>query len=104
MSESGVDPDGSIRSRLDQLPRQAQLADSGLTATGGTVATGSIGQLDPAYSRWLMAAPPEWDGFVYTATASLSQRRRRSSAHTSKLAPTLDATELLTMNAKGETV
>jgi hypothetical protein len=26
MSESGVDPDGSTRSRLDQLPRQANLA------------------------------------------------------------------------------
>ena len=29
LSETGVDPDGSIRTRLDQLPRQAQLADSG---------------------------------------------------------------------------
>lgn len=54
MSETGVDPDGSIRSRLDQLPRQAQLADSGLTATGGTPATKSTGQLNPDYSRWLM--------------------------------------------------
>ena len=36
-----------IRSRLDQLPRQAQLADSGLTATGGTGATRSTGQLGP---------------------------------------------------------
>ncbi len=40
MAESGVDPDGSIRSRLDQLPRQAQLADIGPTATGGTERTG----------------------------------------------------------------
>jgi len=54
MSESGVDPDGSIRSRLDQLPRQAQLAASGLTAIGGTDATESTDQLDPEYSRWLM--------------------------------------------------
>lgn len=49
MSEPGVDPDGSIRSRLDQLPRQAQLAASGQTATGGTGETESIGQLDPAW-------------------------------------------------------
>ena len=41
MSQTGVDPDGSIRSRLDQLPRQAQLADSGQTAPGGTPATAS---------------------------------------------------------------
>lgn len=79
MSESGVDPDGSTRSRLDQLPRQAQLAGSGPTATGGTGATASTGQLDPAYSRWLMAVPPEWDAFVCTATQSLSRRRRSSS-------------------------
>lgn len=80
----GVDPDGSIRGRLDQLPRQAQLAASGTTATGGTEKTASSGQLDPAYSRWLMGVPPEWDGFVCTATRSVSQRRRSSSARTSR--------------------
>jgi hypothetical protein len=84
MSEAGVDPDGSTRSRLDQLPRQAQLADSGLTATGGTDGTKSTGQLDPAYSRWLMGVPPEWDGFAYTAMQSVSQQRKRSSKAISK--------------------
>lgn len=78
MSESGVDPDGSARSRLDQLPRQAQLAASGPTATGGTAATRSIGQLDPAYSRWLMGLPPEWDDCAVTAMQSLPRSRRRS--------------------------
>lgn len=70
MSESGVDPDGSHRTRLDQLPRQAQLAVSGQTATGGTGVTGSTGQLNPAYSRWLMGLPPEWDDCAVTAMQS----------------------------------
>jgi hypothetical protein len=82
--DPGVDPDGSTRSRLDQLPRQAQLADSGLTATGGTDGTKSTGQLDPAYSRWLMGVPPEWDGFAYTAMQSVSQQCKRSSKAISK--------------------
>ena len=66
------------KERNDVLPRQAQLADSGQTATGGTEGTGSTGQLNPAYSRWLMGVPPEWDDFAYTAMQSLSQRRKRS--------------------------
>lgn len=84
MSESGVDPDGSTRSRLDQLPRQAQLAASGPTATGGTGATGSTGQLDPAYSRWLMGVPPAWDAFACMAMPSSSRSRRSSSAPAAK--------------------
>ena len=79
MSESGVDPDGSTRSRLDQLPRQAQLAASGATATGGTGATGNIGQLDPAYSRWLMGLPTEWCDSAVTAMRLMSTRRKPSS-------------------------
>lgn len=85
MSESGVDPDGSTRSRLDQLPRQAQLADSGQTATGGTDATASIGQLDPAYSRWLMGLPPEFCDCAVTAMRSTRGSRKRSSKRSVKL-------------------
>lgn len=54
MSETGTNPDGSIRSRLDQLPRQAQLADLGPTQTGSTAETKNSGQLNAAHSRWLM--------------------------------------------------
>ena len=78
MSETGVDPDGSIRSRLDQLPRQAQLADSGATATGGTPATKSTGQLNPEYSRWLMGLPSEFSSCVDMVTL-LSRRSRKPS-------------------------
>lgn len=79
MSESGEDPDGSTRSRLDQLPRQAQLAASGPIATGGTAGTGNIGQLDPAYPRWLMGLPPVWCACAVTAMQSRRKPRRPSS-------------------------
>lgn len=49
--------DGSTRTRLDQLPRQATLTDSGETPTGSTVVTKSTGQLNPAHSRLAHGAP-----------------------------------------------
>jgi hypothetical protein len=84
LSETGVDPDGSIRSRLDQLPRQAQLADSGATATGGTPVTANGGQLNPDYSRWLMGLPIEFSNCVDTAMRSWRKSRRSSSPLTGK--------------------
>ena len=94
MAETGVNPDGSERSRLDQLPRQVNLAGwptpqalsgparltaSGEMLTGSDAAMESGGQLNPAHSRWLMGAPPEWDDFACTAMALLSRSRKRSS-------------------------
>jgi hypothetical protein len=65
MSETGTNPDGSTRSRLDQLPRVA-----GLTAIGSLAATVKPGQLNPAHSRWLMGLPPEWDACAPTVMPS----------------------------------
>jgi DNA (cytosine-5)-methyltransferase 1 len=73
MSETGTNPDGSTRSRLDQLPRVA-----GLTAIGSPAATAKPGQLNPAHSRWLMGLPPEWDACAPTATPSSRKPRKRS--------------------------
>lgn len=78
MSETGVDPDGSTRTRLDQLPRQAQLAASGPTATGGTAETASIGQLNPEYSRWLMGLPIVFSNCADLAMRSFRKSRRNS--------------------------
>jgi len=69
-------PDG--RSRLDQLPRQAQLMDFGRMPTGYPAATASGGQLNPAHSRWLMGLPPEWDACAPTATRSSRRPPKRS--------------------------
>lgn len=46
MSETGTNPDGSLRTRLDQLPRVAQLTASGPTQSGSRAGTPSGGLPD----------------------------------------------------------
>lgn len=82
MATTATNPDGSDRSRLDQLPRQAALA-SGPSATGSPVSTAKRGQLNPAHSRWLMGYPPAWDDCAATAMPSSRKSPRRSSARIS---------------------
>jgi hypothetical protein len=79
MATTGTDPDGSTRTRLDQLPRQAQLAATGTPPTGSPASTEKRGQLNPAHSRWLMGLPPEWDACAPTETASSLRKRRNLS-------------------------
>ena len=57
MSTEGVNPDGTIRERLDQLPRQIH----GAIGIPCSAETGKQGVLAPAFSRWLMAFPEIWD-------------------------------------------
>ena len=73
MATTGTNPDGSTRSRLDQLPRVA-----GLTVIGSPAATEKPGQLNPAHSRWLMGYPAEWDVCAPTATPSSRKSRKPS--------------------------
>lgn len=57
MSPTGTNPDGTERTRNDQLPRQIH----GLITPSDTTETARPGVLDAAFSRWLMGYPAAWD-------------------------------------------
>ena len=79
MATKGINPDGSERTRLDQLPRQAALV-TGATSSSSPASTGKRGVLNPELPRWLMALPAEWGSCAPTATPSSRKSRRNSSA------------------------
>lgn len=80
MSTTGINPDGTERTRLDQLPRQANLAAG---ATPGTPAqTAKHGEspqsLNPFFSAWLMSYPTQWTLCGLRALDSLSPKKSRT--------------------------
>jgi len=76
MQTVGINPDGSLRRRDDQLGRQAlQSAISGLPSSS-SIPT-SPRRLNPDFCDWLMGLPPGW-----TASAPLETESFRSWLHT----------------------
>jgi len=60
MATTGVNPDGSRRKRLDQLPRKATQV-RGASSSQSPSSTAPRGVLNPALSRWLMGYRAVWD-------------------------------------------
>jgi hypothetical protein len=84
MAQTGTNPDGTERSRLDMLPRVAALAPLGAaTASTATSTAKTVGyRLNPGFSLWLMIGIPgivdEWASCGVRAMQSCRRSRRSS--------------------------
>lgn len=80
MSVTGINPDGTERTRLDQLPRVAALATHGTTPEPSSAVTEKPGEslmLNPVFSSWLMGYPLKWT-FAGLRADSLFQRKSKA--------------------------
>jgi hypothetical protein len=70
MSQTGINPDGSIRSRMDHLGRQAFLSTAKTEDTGGS-------RLNPAFSLWLIAGDSVTHELIATCPRGLVLSKQR---------------------------
>lgn len=84
MSQTGTNPDGSERSRLDMLPRVSALASLGAATASTATSTGKTAgyRLNPGFSLWLMIGIPSivdaWASCGVRAMLSCRPSRRSS--------------------------
>jgi hypothetical protein len=76
-----LEADNDLVSASSRLPRQVL----GATSTSYPAGTESRGVLNPAFSRWLMGFPRDWDVFAGSVMRSSRRSRRSSSTRSSKL-------------------
>lgn len=83
MSQQGINPDGSSRSRLDQLPRvvHGTIPPQCCASTENTAGC----RLNGFFSLWLQGFPKTWGLSGVQAMRSVSPSRRNSSAAAKKL-------------------
>jgi len=76
MATTATNPDGTERTRLDQLPRVATLT-LGQMLSGGRVEMASTDgyRLNPHFSAWLMGYPVEWTSAGQKAASRLRQSK-----------------------------
>ena len=68
--------------RMDSGGGDLQAQALGVTSSGSPAETAKPGQLNPAFSRWLMGYPAAWDSCGVTATRLSRKSPRKSSRRT----------------------
>ena len=71
--------DGTGADRMAITDLQVMAKISGIPANGCPAGTANTGQLNPAFSLWLMGYPAEWGNCAPRGTASSRKSERRSS-------------------------